>query len=47
MIFDDYQREQGPRADWPHIGIDAFLDGTKGGYQELHRGRQIVIQKLT
>ncbi|MEA2898057.1 MAG: hypothetical protein QOJ84_3672 [Bradyrhizobium sp.] len=45
MIFDDYQRQQGPKADWPHIGIDAFLDATKGGYEELHRGRQIVIRK--
>jgi predicted O-methyltransferase YrrM len=46
MIFDDYQRKQGPEADWPHIGIDAVLDATKGGYEELHRGRQIVIRKL-
>jgi Methyltransferase domain len=45
MIFDDYQRQQGPETDWPHIGIDAFLDATKGGYEELHRGRQIAIRK--
>jgi predicted O-methyltransferase YrrM len=45
MIFDDYQRQQGPKTDWPHVGIDAFLDATKGGYEELHRGRQIAIRK--
>jgi predicted O-methyltransferase YrrM len=45
MIFDDYQRKQGPETDWPHVGIDAFLDVTKGGYEELHRGRQIAIRK--
>jgi hypothetical protein len=45
MIFDDYQRKQGPETDWPHIGIDAFLDGAKSSYEELHRGRQIVIRK--
>ncbi len=45
MIFDDYQRRQGPETDWPHVGIDAFLDVTKGGYEELHRGRQIAIRK--
>jgi predicted O-methyltransferase YrrM len=45
MIFDDYQRKQGPETDWPHVGIDAFLDATKGCYEELHRGRQIAIRK--
>jgi predicted O-methyltransferase YrrM len=45
MIFDDYQRKQGPETDWPHVGIDAFLDVTKDGYEELHRGRQIAIRK--
>ena len=45
MIFDDYQRKQGPEADWPHIGIDAFLHVTKNCYEEIHRDRQIVIRK--
>ena|ERR1700687_2547279 len=45
LIFDDYQRKQGPERDWPAIGIDALLATATEGYRELHRGRQIAIRK--
>jgi hypothetical protein len=45
FIFDDYDRQQGPKEDWPRVGIDAFLETAKEGYEELSRGRQIVIRK--
>jgi predicted O-methyltransferase YrrM len=45
VIFDDYERKQGSERDWPQVGIDAFLETAKQGYEELSRGRQIVIRK--
>ena len=45
VIFDDYQRKLGPAMDLPQIGIDAFLETVKGGYEELFRGRQVIIKK--
>jgi hypothetical protein len=45
VIFDDYTRVVGPQNDWPQVGIDAFLDKVKDAYEELFRGRQIVIRK--
>jgi predicted O-methyltransferase YrrM len=45
LIFDDYQRKLGPAHDLPAVGIDAFLEAHKGGYEELFRGHQIAIRK--
>lgn len=45
VIFDDYQRKLGPEKDLPHVGIDAFLEAVKGGYEELFRGHQIIVRK--
>jgi predicted O-methyltransferase YrrM len=46
VIFDDYQRQQGPDVDWPRIGIDAFLGTIAQDHELLFRGHQIVIRKL-
>jgi hypothetical protein len=45
LIFDDYQRPLGPAKDLPRVGIDAFLETVKDNYDELFRGRQIIIRK--
>jgi hypothetical protein len=45
VIFDDYARRQGPAPDWPGIGIDAFVRTLDGNYDELHRGRQLIIRR--
>ncbi len=45
VIFDDYQRKQGPEKDRPQVGIDAFLETVKEDFEALFRGHQIVIRK--
>lgn len=45
VVFDDYQRKQGPAKDLPSVGIDAFLSAVKGEYEEVFRGHQIAIRK--
>ena len=45
LMFDDYQRKQGPEREVPGIGIDAFLAAVNGDYEELVRGHQIIIRK--
>jgi hypothetical protein len=45
VVFDDYQRKQGPAKDLPSVGIDAFLSAVNGEYEEVFRGHQIAIRK--
>jgi len=45
VIFDDYERRRGPAADWPGFGIDAFVRTLDGSYEELFRGRQLIIRR--
>ena len=47
VIFDDYEwpvaREPTER---PKLGIDTFLSGRTGEYRELHRGYQLIVEKI-
>ena len=45
MVFDDYQRRQGPERDWPSVGIDAFLASVSGEYEEIFRNYQVAVRK--
>jgi predicted O-methyltransferase YrrM len=46
MIFDDYEWSEMPDPeDRPKPGIDAFLSANAGGFSELFRGSQIIIEK--
>jgi len=46
VIFDDYEWAFFPdEVDRPKLGVDAFLAAHAGGYCELHRGYQLIIQK--
>jgi predicted O-methyltransferase YrrM len=44
LIWDDYTYP-GPRS--PKVAIDAFLTMNAGAFVELHRGKQVIIRKLT
>lgn len=47
IIFDDYQWDQErPSEDRPQLGIDSFLEAMKGHYRDVHRGYQIIVEKL-
>jgi predicted O-methyltransferase YrrM len=47
VIFDDYEWSFFPNeVDRPKLGIDAFLLAHAGRYRELHRGYQIIIEKI-
>lgn len=47
VIFDDYEWDLAPDpAERPGLGIDAFLSDIAGAYRELHRGYQVIIEKL-
>jgi predicted O-methyltransferase YrrM len=47
MIFDDYGWTLMPaEEDRPKRGVDAFLAAQAGQYRELHRGYQIIIEKI-
>jgi predicted O-methyltransferase YrrM len=45
VIFDDYRRTRGPAADWPGIGINAFLETIKDSYDTLFSEHQMIIRK--
>jgi predicted O-methyltransferase YrrM len=52
MILDDYEMSKDPVAKFlysnehPDVGIDAFLDVFKDKYNLIHKGYQVIIQKL-
>lgn len=49
LIFDDYLWKPTAsvrRGDNPKIGIDSFLNAYAGKYKVLHRGWQIIVEKL-
>jgi hypothetical protein len=47
MLFDDYTWTEMPNeVDRPKLGTDAFLRAAFGSYRELHRGIQILTQKI-
>jgi predicted O-methyltransferase YrrM len=47
VIFDDYKWDLSPDpAERPCLGIDAFLSDIAGEYRELHRGYQLIIEKV-
>jgi predicted O-methyltransferase YrrM len=46
LLIDDYDFDLGPTAAFkPKQGIDAFLHGIEGQFDELHRAHQIVARK--
>lgn len=46
-IFDDYEWPlMETEAERPKLGINAFLSGLSQQYRELHRGAQVIIEKL-
>lgn len=46
LLIDDCDYELGPSAAFnPKQGIDAFLQGIEGQFDELHRAHQIVLRK--
>jgi predicted O-methyltransferase YrrM len=48
VIFDDYEWKLLPdEIDRPKVGIDAFLSVRKDQYCVLHRGYQLIIEKVT
>ncbi len=47
VIFDDYEWTFFPNEiDRPKLGVDAFLQVHAGQYRELHRGYQLIIEKV-
>jgi predicted O-methyltransferase YrrM len=47
LLFDDYTWEDLPdEMDRPRLGIDAFLASAAGTFRELHRGLQVLIEKV-
>lgn len=47
VIFDDYEWSLAPEpTECPRLGIDAFLSGRTGEYRELHRGYQLIVEKI-
>lgn len=47
VIFDDYDWNQEiDEVLKPKLGVDAFLATRPGEYRELHRGYQLIVQKL-
>jgi len=49
LIFDDYLWKpvgSSRRGDNPKLGIDSFLDAYVGKYKILHRGWQIILEKV-
>jgi predicted O-methyltransferase YrrM len=47
LAFDDYEWTlMSTEAERPKLGVNAFLAGQAGQYRELHRGRQIIIEKI-
>jgi predicted O-methyltransferase YrrM len=45
MIFDDYRWRQLADDPGPKVGIDAFVETNAGGYRELYRRSQVIIEK--
>jgi hypothetical protein len=46
LLIDDYDFALGPTAAFnPKQGIDAFLQGIEGQFDELHRAHQIIARK--
>ncbi|MBA4096685.1 MAG: hypothetical protein C0484_07950 [Rhodospirillum sp.] len=47
VIFDDYEWPLAPEpTERPRLGIDGFLSGRTGEYRELHRGYQLIVEKI-
>jgi predicted O-methyltransferase YrrM len=47
VIFDDYEWSLAPEpTECPRLGIDTFLSGRTGEYRELHRGYQLIVEKI-
>lgn len=47
VIFDDYEWSLAPEpTERPKLGIDTFLSGRTGEYRELHRGYQLIVEKI-
>ena len=47
IIFDDYEWSFfAEQSDRPKLGIDAFHTRHRGEYRELHRGEQLIVQKI-
>jgi hypothetical protein len=47
VIFDDYEWKMLPdEIDRPKLGIDGFLAVHAGQYRALHRGYQLIIEKV-
>jgi predicted O-methyltransferase YrrM len=47
VIFDDYEWSLAPEpAERPRLGIDRFLSGRTGECRELHRGYQLIVEKI-
>lgn len=47
MIFDDYDWNfEVDAIEKPRLGVDGFLATRAGSYRELHRGYQLIIEKL-
>ena len=50
ILFDDYgwtfKENKDLHRKPPQVGIDAFLDAYEGLYEVIHKGWQVVIQKL-
>jgi predicted O-methyltransferase YrrM len=47
LAFDDYEWAlMSTEVERPKLGVNAFLAGQAGQYRELHRGNQIVIEKI-
>lgn len=47
VIFDDYGWElMDEEHERPKLGVDAFLKTVEGRYRELHRGYQLIIQRV-
>jgi predicted O-methyltransferase YrrM len=47
LVFDDYEWRRMPtEVERPKLGVDAFLTGQAAQYRELHRGYQIIIERM-
>lgn len=47
MVFDDYEWTMlGNEIERPKLGVDAFLSSYAGHYRELHRGYQVLIERI-
>ncbi len=47
VVFDDYDWSlMGTEMDRPKLGVDTFLRVRAGEYRELHRGYQLIVEKI-